>query len=678
MKKTVHVDQSKAAATVCNVATFGAKPDNSTANTVAFRAATAACANKGRLGQRAVVLVPPGTWLTGSFNLSSHTELRLARGATVAAVASVDRSQFPAVAPFPSYGYCHDGGCPDAMSIAEGKPAPAWCNARTQALVSAFHSTDVVISGAGSMVEVDAGASVLDGRGCWWWAQKMRKEGSTLEVCRPQLVNFVSCIDVEVTGVTLKDPAFWNTHLWNTTGAHLHDFRIHAAQHPTCGAPGEDVRAVNSDGIDVDSSSSVLIERVYIEADDDAIAIKSGKECFGSRFGTATRNVTVRDCELVSNDFAVGSECSGGCEDIVLRDTVMSSATSDATTGCIDVLRVKSSSRPGCSGYIKNILVKNVRALVVNNSLGGEKHPDVFRFDLEGSGTPVDNLTVEDMHVDFAAGIAGQFFGSGPGNPIRGLRLHNVSIAKSSGGWVCRNVEGAEFVDVYPPPDARDGCLSKNRASMTTPVKSDDHSGVLVHFPALPFSVLDLQPPPQSQQRALKSDDDAAAATSTAADADAAVDATVANAPRPTKDDSDDASGIQRSSRWWFHTLNGSYTELGTALVRQHRDACTGVYLYIDTVTTHGCAHAGAQHCGRFVIGVDGAFSSATDEQIAARVQPYLDLGVTVHVTMDLTTSSVLDGSAHRGIAAAVAVAQRHNLTGLMIGIFPGSSLIAR
>ena len=54
--------------------------------------------------------------------------------------------------------------------------------------------------------------------------------------------------------------------------------RIHAAVKPSCAPPSEKVRAVNSDGIDVDSSSDVLIERVYIEADDDAVAVKSGAE----------------------------------------------------------------------------------------------------------------------------------------------------------------------------------------------------------------------------------------------------------------------------------------------------------------------------------------------------------------------------------------------------------------
>ena len=43
-----------------------------------------------------------------------------------------------------------------------------------------------------------------------------------------------------------------------------------------------------------------------------------------------------------------------------------------------------------------------VTALDLNNSLSGHKDPDVFRFDLEGSGTPVSNITVRDMHVECA------------------------------------------------------------------------------------------------------------------------------------------------------------------------------------------------------------------------------------------------------------------------------------
>jgi polygalacturonase len=142
--------------------------------------------------------------------------------------------------------------------------------ARTQALVSAFFADNVAIIGEGSADE-----SVIDGRGCFWWAQHMAKTPS-LSVCRPQLINFISSKNVEVASVTLKNPAFWNMHLWNSSSIHVHDTRHIATTHPSCAQikPGERVVAINSDGIDVDSSQDVYIERVYIAAGDDAVAIK--------------------------------------------------------------------------------------------------------------------------------------------------------------------------------------------------------------------------------------------------------------------------------------------------------------------------------------------------------------------------------------------------------------------
>ena len=34
-----------------------------------------------------------------------------------------------------------------------------------------------------------------------------------------------------------------------------------------------------------------------------------------------------------------------------------------------------------------------------------------------------------------------------------------------------------------------------------------------------------------------------------------------------------------RTSRWWFHTLNSSYSDLGTAIINKNRNSTTGVYL---------------------------------------------------------------------------------------------------
>jgi hypothetical protein len=419
---------------VCSVASQpGAQGDNHTVNTAAFRNAAACCAGRGRPGSRAVLLVPAGVWLTGAFNLSSHTELRLMAGATVAAVHSLSRQQYPAVSPFPSYGHCRDG---------TPKGVPPY-TARTEAVISAFDATDVVISGAGSM---DRSESVIDGRGCWWWRQFLSKQ---LRQCRPQLINFVNCTGIELSGFTARDPPFWNIHLWNSSRAHLHDMRIHATKHPSC-APG--LFAANSDGLDVDSSCDVLVERVFIQADDDAVAIKSGMNAPGRAFGVPTERVLVRDSVLISNDFAIGSECSGGCADITLQDSRMS----DSNGSAIDLLRVKSAV--GRGGYIRNILVSNVTVQALRDSA---RPPDGFRFDLEGSGTPTDNITVQNVFIQDASGIAGQFYGDQLSGGLRGLRLENVTVGNSSGGWVCHNVVHPVFINVQPPPKAAGGCVPR-------------------------------------------------------------------------------------------------------------------------------------------------------------------------------------------------------------------------
>ena len=66
------------------------------------------------------------------------------------------------------------------------------------------------------------------------------------------------------------------------------------------------------------------------------------------------------------------------------------------------------------------------------------------------------------MRVEFAAGIAGQFYGTSASVPIRGLVLRNVTVANSSGGWVCRHVEDSVFEEFYPVVDSKGGCGAKS------------------------------------------------------------------------------------------------------------------------------------------------------------------------------------------------------------------------
>ena len=114
-----------ASAPACSVARHGAVPDNCTDNTAAFRAA-ASCASAGS-GE---MLVPPGVWMTGPFNLSSHTTLRVL--GTISAIR--DRAVYPVVTQQP---------------VDEAYRAPWMGNRQYQALISAYSAVNVTVTGPG-------------------------------------------------------------------------------------------------------------------------------------------------------------------------------------------------------------------------------------------------------------------------------------------------------------------------------------------------------------------------------------------------------------------------------------------------------------------------------------------------------------------------------------------------
>lgn len=63
---------------------FGAVGDGKTSNTKAFKDAITKLAPKAADGG-VQLIVPPGKWLTGSFNLTSHFTLFIQKGATILA-----------------------------------------------------------------------------------------------------------------------------------------------------------------------------------------------------------------------------------------------------------------------------------------------------------------------------------------------------------------------------------------------------------------------------------------------------------------------------------------------------------------------------------------------------------------------------------------------------------------
>jgi polygalacturonase len=113
------INVSSAANRICNISDYGAVSDSNDAalNTAAFARALAACCTVDLSAasrswpltdDQPVVLVPRGSFLVASLDLSncSNVELHISHGATL--LASSAESDYPLVPPWPSYGIGRD------------------------------------------------------------------------------------------------------------------------------------------------------------------------------------------------------------------------------------------------------------------------------------------------------------------------------------------------------------------------------------------------------------------------------------------------------------------------------------------------------------------------------------------------------------------------------------------
>lgn len=395
---------------VADVTSFGAKGDGVTRDEAAISAAVAAVAAHGG----GTLLFPPGTYLTSPVNLTSDCTLLL-RNATL--LAAAEFGAWRIVAPLPSYGRGRDF------------PGP-----RYEAFLGVHNLSRVRITGEGG-----ADANFINGQGASWWAALTN---GSLRLTPGHLIETTWAADVEVDGITLVDSPFWNIHLWSSARLHVHDVKVRA--------PG---RSRNTDGVDPDSSSDVLVERMDVQNGDDCIAIKSGWDAPGVRYGVPSVNVTFRDSVCDSdagqgNCIAIGSEMSGGVSDVFISNiTCKNSGT------LIDV-----KSTLGRGGYVRNVHLRGavitgaVKAALQISDLYGDNNGPVNK-----TLVPLlSNIFISDVVATASAviGAAGVFEGLGATpaqGQIVGVVLTNVSLGAPLFGWTCSNVSGSSTA-VLPAP----------------------------------------------------------------------------------------------------------------------------------------------------------------------------------------------------------------------------------
>ncbi|KAF5744386.1 polygalacturonase [Tripterygium wilfordii] len=379
-----------------SITDFGGVGDGTTSNTKAFQDAINHLSQYETEGG-ALLFVPAGKWLAGSFSLTSHFTLFLHKDAVL--LASQDQNEWPVIKPLPSYG--------------RGRDAAA---GRYTSLIFGTNLTDVIVTG-------DNGT--IDGQGELWW-QKFHK--GKLKYTRPYLIEFMYSNTIQISNLTLLNSPSWNIHPVYSSNIIVQGITILAP-----------ISSPNTDGINPDSCTNTRIEDCYIVSGDDCVAVKSGWDEYGIAFGMPTRQLIIRRLTCISPysaTIALGSEMSGGIEDVRAEDITAVHTESG--------IRIKTAR--GRGGYVKDIYVERMTMhtmkwvfwMTGNYGSHADKNYDPNALPVI-QGINYRNMVAD--NVTMAARLEGI-----AGDPFKEICISNVTIGMAVKAkkvpWTCTDVEG--------------------------------------------------------------------------------------------------------------------------------------------------------------------------------------------------------------------------------------------
>ncbi len=394
--------------------------DAKTNSTKAIQKAIDDCAGAGG----GTVTFRAGNYVTGALFLKTNVHLRIDQNVTL--MASEDAADYPSI-------------WTRVAGIEMKWPA---------ALINVNDQQNVKISGDGT----------IDGRGEEWWNKyyAMRREyeprglrwAADYDAERVRLMVVWKSSDVTVENLSLKRSGFWTLQVVYSDHVTVNGVKISENKGPS------------TDGVDIDSSSYVLVQHCDIDNNDDDICLKAGRDSDGLRVNRPTEyvvirhNVTRRGGGIIS----FGSETSGGIRKVV--------AYQNRGLGTSEGIRFKSAKTRG--GFVEDILVRDLKM---------ENVPVPFSFTLNWNpsysyatipkdvtnapphwialSTPVTppergfcefrNITIEDIEITNARRI---FSASGlPEKPIVNVSFANVRAEGLDAGsieyarnWRMRNV----------------------------------------------------------------------------------------------------------------------------------------------------------------------------------------------------------------------------------------------
>jgi len=367
-----------------DITSYGATGDGKAVNTAAIQAAVDAAAQAG--GGR--VVIPRGTFVTGTIWLKSHVELHLAAGAVLKG--STRQADYNANDAFPENFWSKD---------------EQWSGGH---LICGYKVEDIAITADGEGAE----RGTIDGSGpsffppepdvgAYFPSYKYGCNETPLDRTwfrpGPMVAVFLSK-NIRLEGVRLAFTPCWTLHIRCSSDVTIRRVDV-AANRTIC----------NSDGFSIDCTRNVLIEDCTLATGDDGLAIRAS--CRHHAAEHPTEHVRVRNCTVRSCACGVRVGVGTG----TIRDVVIADCVFPETSRGL-------SFQPAWRASAKNVYISDV---VVTNCVFLEQSLPVRVFMPDGDSR-VENVLVKDC--EFEALEPNQVITKGnPKAVVRNVRFENCT-----------------------------------------------------------------------------------------------------------------------------------------------------------------------------------------------------------------------------------------------------------
>ena len=334
-----------------------------------------------------VLVVPAGTYPTGSIRLYDNMTLEVQSGARLAF--HQDDKAFPLI-------------------IGEYQGDVGLVH---QSCIYAKDAKNITLTGYGT----------IDGQGEYWWE---KANTNNLPYPRPHLICLHNCERVVLENLNLINSPVWTVHPLRCRNLVCRGLNICNPYH-----------SPNTDGIDPDGCQDVRISDCTIDVGDDCIAIKSGTEKTPST--DCSERIIITNCHFIRGHGGVvlGSEMSGGVRNVVVSSCVFS--------GTDRGVRLK--TRRGRGGIVEGVQLNNlvmenvVCPFVFNMYYGGRVAKPEEKYYWDKEPLPVDEHTPQLRDV-FITGVrargvtgAAAFFYGLPEMPVEGITIQDVVVEMGDG-----------------------------------------------------------------------------------------------------------------------------------------------------------------------------------------------------------------------------------------------------